>query len=310
MRILITGAGGMLGWSVVPVLSQYHEVSAFNHAELDITDRFAVERAMQAVRPQVVVHLAALTEVDYCELYPDEAFHTNTLGAWIVAMACQQSGSLMVYLSTDGAYDGKKGEPYTEYDPVNPLSVYSKSKIAGEMHVRNLLRNHYILRAGWMFGGGERDHKFVGKIVERACRQSELMAVADKVGSPIYTQDLAQTIRKLLDISLFGTYHVSNHGFCSRYEFAVEIVKQLGLPCTVKPVSSDYFPSPAPRPPMTVLRNHNLELAGLDDLRPWQAALEDYLSLPVWHSFYKLPGVTLKTSHPPSLSEPSRLSRD
>jgi dTDP-4-dehydrorhamnose reductase len=284
MRILITGAGGMLGWSVVPLLSKYHEVSSFSHAELDVTDQLAVERAVQAVHPQAVIHLASLTNVEYCELNPDEAFRVNTLGTWIVATACQKSSSLMVYLSTDGAYDGKKGEPYTEYDPVNPLSVYSKSKIAGEMHVRNLLQRYYILRAGWMFGGGERDHKFVGKIVDLARRQNELLVVADKVGSPIYTLDLAQTISKLLEITLYGTYHVSNHGFCSRYEFALEIIKGLGLSCIVKPVSSENFPSPAPRPPMTVLRNYNLELAGLDDLRTWQAALEEYLSLKVWHT--------------------------
>ncbi len=284
MRILINGAGGMLGWSLVPLLSTCHDVCAMNHAELDVTDISAVERTMQSVRPQVVIHLASLTNVEYCELNPDEAYRVNTMGTWIVSMACQRYSSLMVYLSTDGAYDGKKGEPYTEYDPVNPLSIYSKSKIAGELHVRNLLQRYYILRAGWMFGGGGRDRKFVGKIVERARHQNEILAVADKVGSPIYTQDLAEIISELLDISLYGTYHVSNHGFCSRYEFALEIIKGLDLPCIVKPVSSDAFPSPAPRPPMVVLRNYNLELAGLDNLRTWQAALREYLSLDIWRA--------------------------
>jgi dTDP-4-dehydrorhamnose reductase len=282
MRILINGAGGMLGWSLVPLLSARHDVCAMSHAELDVTDLSSVERTMKALRPEVVIHLASLTNVEYCELNPDEAYRVNTMGTWITAMMCQKWGSLMVYLSTDGAYDGKKGEPYTEYDPVNPLSVYSKSKIAGEMHVRNLLTKYYILRAGWMFGGGERDHKFVGKIIERARQQNELLAVADKVGSPIYTGDLAEIISNLLDISLYGTYHVCNHGFCTRYEFALEIIKGLCLSCSVKPVSSDTFPSPAPRPPMVVLRNYNLELAGLDNLRTWQEALREYLTLDVW----------------------------
>lgn len=278
MRILVTAATGMLGSSLCDVLKEDgHTVLGFSHAELDVCDTERVLRTINESSPDAVMHLAALTDVDYCETHPEDAYRVNALGAWNVAIACQRAQALIFYISTDGVYDGTKGEPYTEYDPTGPLSVYSKSKLAGEQHVKDHVSRYFILRAGWMFGGGGKDKKFVSKILSIAERQQEISAVIDKVGSPIYTLDLSRVIAKLLGFPLYGTYNVANHGWCSRYEFARKIVEYAGLDCEVRPVSSEDFKLAAPRPSMSMIRNLRLQMTGLDDLRTWEEALCAYI---------------------------------
>ena len=278
MKVLVTGAKGMLGSDLCPIFAQQHEVIATDLEEMDVRDPRAVFTFMEEAKPDLVLHLAALTNVDGCQSMKDEAFLTNAMGTKNVALACQRLGAVMVYISTGSVFDGTKNEPYTEFDTPNPGSEYSRAKYQGELLVKDLVKEHYIVRAGWMFGGGNRDKKFVGKIISLAQRGQKLQVVDDKFGSPSYTNDLSRGILKLVETGWYGTYHMANPGCCSRFEYAQKIVELAGIPnCSMRPVSSDAFPLPAPRPRMEAIRNYVLQLLGLNWMRPWEEALKDYI---------------------------------
>ncbi len=279
MKILITGANGMLGTDLSVLLARRHVVIATDIDTLDVRDTHLVLRTIAEQRPDVVMHLAALTDVDQCEKSPDEAFHTNTIGTQNVALACQQSGAVMLYVSTISVFDGSKCEPYVEFDTPNPQSFYSQSKYQGELMVEALLSHYYIVRAGWMFGGGKEDKKFVAKIMELASKREELKVVNDKFGSPTYTRDISAGMEYLIGTGLFGRYHMVNTGSaCSRFEFAQKILEYAHITtCKLTPVSSAAFPLPAPRPRMEAARNFQLELRAMNQLRPWPAALQEYI---------------------------------
>ena len=280
MRILVTGARGMLGTDLCQVMSQNgHVVEATDLRDMDVRDFDLVRSRVEQSRPDWVFHLAALTDVDGCEREPEQSFHTNTLGTQNVALACQATGAGMVYVSTLSVFDGAKCAPYTEFDTPNPQSWYSRSKYQGELIVEKRLSRHFIVRAGWMFGGGPEDKKFVAKIMELAAQRPSLCIVDDKFGSPTYTLDIACGIERLLHTGLYGTYHMVNSGaYCSRFEFAKAIVHYAGsAACELRPVSSAMFPLPAPRPRMEAGRNLVLELRELDWMRPWREALQEYV---------------------------------
>jgi dTDP-4-dehydrorhamnose reductase len=287
MKILITGAAGMLGSSLCPILKQKgHEVYAtdINTTDkgieyLDVRNFEKVHTFMERVKPDMVMHLAAETDVDKCELEPDHAYLTNTIGTQNVALVCQKYDIEMVYISTIGVFDGEKSEPYTEFDEPNPINVYGKSKLWGERVIQSLLRKYYIVRAGWMMGGGpEKDKKFVAKIIRLLDKTSKLKVVNDKFGSPTYTLDLSKCLSKLIETEYYGLYHCTNRGFTSRYEIAKRIMEYLGRnDVTLQPVSSAYFPLPAPRARSETSRNYKLELLGIDSVRHWEEALKEYL---------------------------------
>lgn len=280
MRILVTGARGMLGTGLCRVLEQKgHDIKATDIKDMDVRDSNLVQQTATDFRPDCVLHLAALTDVDGCEREPDESFRTNTLGTQNVALACQSAGAVMVYVSTISIFGGSKCEPYTEFDTPNPQSWYSRSKYQGEVIVEKLLSHYYIVRAGWMFGGGKEDKKFVAKIMDLASERTHLSVVNDKFGSPTYTRDFADGIEQLLQTGLYGTYHMVNSGgYCSRYEFAQAILEFAGITtCSLQPVSSAEFPLPAPRPRMEAARNYQLELRNWEWMRPWREALEEYV---------------------------------
>ncbi|HSN74924.1 MAG TPA: dTDP-4-dehydrorhamnose reductase [Anaerolineae bacterium] len=280
MRLLVTGAKGMLGTDLCRTLATAgHEFLPTDIQEMDVRDRDLVQRTIADFRPDWVLHLAALTDVDGCEREPDEAFRTNTVGTQNVALACQAAGAGMLYVSTISVFDGSKCEPYMDFDTPNPQSWYSRSKYQGELIVEKLLERYYIVRAGWMFGGGPEDKKFVAKIMELAGQRPMLTIVDDKFGSPTYTRDFAAGILQLLPTALYGAYHMVNTGgYCSRFEFARAILDYAGITtCQIKPVNSAQFPLPAPRPRMEAARNLNLELRGLNWMRPWREALQEYV---------------------------------
>ncbi|MBN1890301.1 MAG: dTDP-4-dehydrorhamnose reductase [Thermoflexales bacterium] len=281
MKILITGARGMLGTDLSATLSRRHTVTSTDIDDLDVRDVQSVFRAVEERQPECVIHLAALTDVDYCEKCPDEAFHTNALGTQHVALACQRIDAVMLYVSTISVFDGTKGTSYVEFDTPNPHSFYSHAKYQGERFVESLLSRYYIVRAGWMFGGGQEDKKFVAKIIELASTRDELKVVDDKFGSPTYTRDISAGIDKLVETGLFGTYHMVNTGApCSRFEVAEKILEFAAIKtCRLTPVSSAHFPLPAPRPRMEAARNYQLELRGMNWMRPWPAALREYIQV-------------------------------
>jgi len=276
--ILATGAKGMLG----PYLNEVYardEIIATDLPELDVRDRDQVRAMIKRYHPAHVFHLAADTDVDGCEKDPDSAYRTNVLGTLNVALACQEFDVVMTYVSTVGVFGGiDKSELHTEYDTPSPVSVYGRTKLEGEHVVRNLLRRYFIVRAGWMMGGGPaKDHKFVGKLAHLIQTREEVMAVDDKWGTPTYAKQFAFNLRILVESGYYGLYHCVNAGMCSRYEMAVEIARILGRETRVIPVSSAHFPLPAPRPRSEAARNYKMELLGLNKMTDWREALRDYL---------------------------------
>jgi dTDP-4-dehydrorhamnose reductase len=217
MRMLVTGAAGAVG-SYVPEVFSDHELVltdvAGDFERLDVADPEAVLSTAERVRPDVVLHLAAATDVDRCEQEPDLAFSVNAIGTQNVVRACRAVDALLVYISTAGVFSGDKPEPYTEFDAPGPANVYGHSKLAGERAVETQLSRYYIVRAGWMIGGGPiRDKKFVGKIVELVGRgDRSLRAVDDKFGSPTYGKDMVAGIQRLLETNHHGLFHMVNTG--------------------------------------------------------------------------------------------------
>ncbi len=282
MKALVTGAKGMLGSDLCLALQTGgYEVLATDVQEMDVQNPHQVRLVVSKVCPDIVFHLAAWTNVDACEQHPDEAYRTNAIGTQNVALMCQELDIPVVYIGTISVFDGTKCEPYTEFDTPNPQSWYSRSKWEGEKIVQHLLRRYFIVRAGWMFGGGTKDKKFVAKIMDLAQQRTELQVVDDKFGSPTYTYDLARSILKLVDTGWYGVYHSVNTGKpCSRFEFAQKIIEFAGIAtsCRLMPVSSSVFPLPAPRPRMEAAINLRSQLLGLNLMRPWEGALAEYVS--------------------------------
>lgn len=288
MKIFVTGCSGMLGSSVMAHLKELgHEAVGVDlvHPDpsrrLDVADREALESFVPLRDCALVLHLAAATDVDRCEKEPDMAFRANALAPELLARLCAERGVPMVHVSTGAIFAGnRKSEPYTEYDEPAPMNVYAWSKLRGEQAVRERGPKHFIVRAGWMMGGAAEDKKFVGKIVAQLLDgKRKLMAVSDKRGSPTYTLDFARNLMLLVESGLYGTYHMANHGACSRDEMARRIAAILGVEAVVEPVPSSYFPLPAHRPDSECLRNLKLELLGLDRMPQWEKSLEDYVKI-------------------------------
>jgi dTDP-4-dehydrorhamnose reductase len=281
MRVLVTGAAGMLGRDLVEILSEQHDVIGAGRRGpdhcVDITDARAVHALLEAVRLDAVVHCAAYTNVDGCERDPDQAYRVNALGTAAVAGACHAVGAALVAISTDFVFDGEKGRPYTEFDAPNPLSIYGASKLAGEELVRSLCPRHYIVRTQWLYG--EHGKNFPLAILQRADAGEELRVVSDQVGVPTYTRDLSRAIARILEQPLYGTYHAANRGEVSWHGFAARLLEMAGLDHgIVRPISSDEWPSPTRRPAYSVLRPYVLELTGRAEmLRPWEEALAEFL---------------------------------
>ncbi len=275
MKVLITGAKGQLGSDLLKILSPSHEVFGFSHQELSVEDMNAVWDKVRTRKPEVVIHAAAYTHVDDCEKNLEKAYLVNALGTRNVAVASQKVGARLVYISTDYIFDGRKGEPYLEFDPPNPLSVYGKSKLAGEWYVKNFLDKFYIVRTSWLYGLNGRN--FVKTILELAENKPFLKVVNDQVGSPTYTLDLAQKIAELIESDYFGIYHITNQGYCSWFDFARKILELSGVDKKVEPVKTEGFPRPAPRPKFSVLENFVLKNSGFSLLRSWEEALTDFI---------------------------------
>ncbi len=289
MRILVTGAAGMLAADVIPaLLRQKHEVirTDINRRipeirKLDVTKADDVLRTIGDVKPDYVFHLAAETNVDLCQKDPDHAYKVNTEGTKNIVRACKEFGAKLLYVSTAAVFDGKKEKPYTELDEPKPLSEYGKSKLRGEIIVwGGELLECFIIRAGWMVGGWELDKKFVYKIIQQLkSGKKELMAVNDKFGSPTFTKDFAANLMNVINTEKYDLYHMVNKGTCSRYDMAVKIVEFMELEGKVRiePVSSEKFPLPAPRGRSEMLVNQKLSYMKLDNMPYWEESLEDYI---------------------------------
>ncbi|MDH4228581.1 MAG: dTDP-4-dehydrorhamnose reductase [Nitrospirota bacterium] len=277
MKILLTGAAGMLGRDLHATLEGRHTLIPFAKSDLDIGDFGQVCRAVDANQPDLVINCAAFTDVDGCEGERDLAFRVNALGARHVAVAAERAGAAVLHVSTDYVFDGKGSVPYLEFDPTGPATEYGHSKLAGEEAIRAHNPRHYIVRTAWLYGASGRN--FVATIQRLAVERERLTVVDDQIGNPTWTVDLSGAIAQLIDTGSYGTYHATNEGECSWYEFACEILRLRGLKTPVAPVTSAEFPRPAPRPAFSALNNFGLAVLGIH-MRPWQEAVAEFLALP------------------------------
>lgn len=277
MKIIVTGVKGQLGHDIVKQLGDRHDTVGIDIDELDITDIDAVRVFMKASRPDVVINCAAYTNVDACESNDALAYKINAAGPRNIAAACNDLGTRMVQVSTDFVFDGKAQKPYVEFDAVNPLSVYGKSKWAGEELVRQILPRHYIVRTAWLYGMN--GNNFVKTMLKLAQTNKRLTVVDDQRGTPTYSVDLASEITRLIETDAYGVYHCTNEGDCTWNEFAREIFRLKGMDVEVAPITSVQFGRLAARPAYSVLRNLMLEVTIGNRMQPWEMALKKYLSL-------------------------------
>jgi dTDP-4-dehydrorhamnose reductase len=276
LRIVVTGANGQLGVELVRALAPQGEVVATTIGDLDVTAPGCAEQ-VAGLRPDWVVHAAGATDVDGCERDPASAFAVNGEGTRRIAEGCRRAGARLLYVSTDYVFDGRKGTPYVESDAPAPLSVYGRSKLAGEEATRSLEGRWVIVRTAWLYGVHGKN--FVKAILDRARAGQPLRVVDDQVGSPTYAADLAEALALLVAGGHTGVFHVTNSGACSWFAFAREILRLAGFdPATVRSLTSAELDRPARRPAHSVLGNTAWTAAGLAPLRPWPEALAAMLA--------------------------------
>jgi dTDP-4-dehydrorhamnose reductase len=274
MRVFVTGCKGQLGRALTAALGDA-ELAGCDLPEVDITRPQAIAPAIAQFSPDVVIHAAAWTDVDGCARDPEKAFRDNALGTQNVALACAACGAAMLYVSTNEVFDGTAGEPYREWDAPRPANPYGRSKAAGEWYVRHLLTRFYIARTAWLYAPGGRN--FPHRMLELADEQGPLRVTTDEVGNPTYAPDLAAAIATLVRSGVFGVYHLTNAGYCSRYEFAREILRLCGREhVPVEPVTLAEFRRASTPPPFAPLANTAAAALGIT-LRPWQEALAEFL---------------------------------
>ena len=275
MRILITGCKGQLGRALTRRLT-HHDVAGCDLPETDITNRKAIARAISQHGPDVVIHAAAWTDVDGCARDPENAFRVNAIGTQNVALACAACGSALATVSTNEVFDGTADEPYREWDPLHPINPYGRSKAAGEWFTRHLLNRFYIVRTAWLYAPD--GSNFPHRIIELADSLGSLKVVTDEVGNPTFAPDLADALAELIETEAYGVYHLTNTGYASRYQFAREILRLSGRAAVpVEPIPLEAFDRESTPPRFAPLANTAASAIGIE-LRPWQEALEVFLS--------------------------------
>jgi dTDP-4-dehydrorhamnose reductase len=288
-KVFITGCGGMLGKAVYEQFKPHCQVLAtdidLNEPWLEYGDIIDFQKILEKAskfEPDLIINLAALTDLEYCERNPEITWKTNALGAENMALISKRLNAAHIFISTAGIFDGKK-EYYNDFDQPKPMSVYAKSKYYGELTVERMLDNYFIFRAGWMMGGGyKKDKKFINKIFKQILDgRKELSVVEDKLGTPTYTVNFAESMFEIVQTELYGLYNMVCKGSCSRYDVAVEFVRLLGLEKKIKvnTVNSEFFKNEyfAPRPYSEKLLNLKLSVRGINYMKDWRICLEDYV---------------------------------
>jgi len=289
MKVLITGINGMLGTTLLSILREKHEVFGIdivtteqnaNVLNVNLTDFDATYKAITQINPDLVIHTAAQTNVDKCEIEPDMAYMLNSIATRNVAVCCQRFDTVLLYISTDYVFSGeainRPKEGYTEYDDIYPSSVYAKSKYEGERYVKSLLNKYFIVRSSWLYGAKRKN--FITQAAD-SCKDGKVINMADDmVSSPTYVNDLAKAISMLIETQMYGLYHITNNGFASRYEIAKTVAKMLNSKGdNIRKVSLKELNLPAKRPSFSAMRNYVWLLNGFDALRPWQNAVKEFL---------------------------------
>lgn len=274
MRLLVTGGGGGLGRAFCEQVPSHHEVVALAHADLDIGDHHAVMQAVAAHEPQAILNFAAFTAVDANEHDPARAFRDNAQGPQSLAIAARAGGAMLLHVSTDFVFDGTKGSAYDETDDPRPLSVYGRSKLAGERLVREGLREHFIVRTGWLFGAGG---DFFSTQVGMLQRGEPAAGIEDRIGSPTYVRDLAARLLPLMFTGRFGTYHLAGREVASWYQ-VLRRCKDLGAYAgDVTPQHAADLGLAAPRPAASALTSVFVENLSLPPFPSLDDAVAAYL---------------------------------
>ncbi len=269
MRVLVSGAGGQLGRAIQATWTR-HVVIAAPHAELDVCELRAVRARLDAERPDLVLNAAAYTDVDGAERDPAAAFAGNAVAPRILALATAERGIPLVHLSSDYVFDGEAGRAYHEFDAPAPLSVYGRSKLAGEQETRAMNPRHFVVRSAWLYGPVGRNFALTMRsLAERA----EVAVVSDQFGSPTYAPHLAAALERLIETGSYGTYHLVNRGVASWYELACAIFRELGLGTPVRPVPTPAVPRPARRPRFSALTSLQRPLIPLP---PWPEGVKEF----------------------------------
>ncbi len=273
MRIAITGSRGQLGRELSQVLSIAHHVFSLARPEFDVTNASIIQSIIH-LEPDIVVHAAAMTDVDGCARDPMAAYRSNALGTHNVTIACQQSNAVMVYISTNEVFDGLKGSPYFEWEKTHPINPYGESKLAGERYVKMLLDHFYIVRTAWMYSRG--DDNFPQKMIELAKQGGHLAVVDDEIGNPTYAPDLARALAALIETRHYGIYHLVGEGVASRYDWAARILQFTNLKTPITRAKLADFQRASTPPAYGALANFVAFTSLGIKLRPWQEALEEY----------------------------------
>lgn len=289
MRVLVTGINGQLGYDVVKELqNRNHTPIGVDREDMDLTSPEQIKGCIQNVKPEVIIHCAAYTAVDAAEDNEELCRRVNALAVKDIAECAKELDIPMIYISTDYVFNGKKGietedkmsnkdnyKEYLENDNTNPVNLYGKTKLEGELYVRELLEKHYIVRISWVFG--ENGNNFIDTMIRLSKDRSELNVIDDQIGSPTYTKDLAPLLVDMIETDKYGTYHATNDGFCSWYEFAREIFNIANIDITVNPIPTSQYPTRAARPINSKMSKQKLIDNGFSTLRSWKDALKDYI---------------------------------
>jgi dTDP-4-dehydrorhamnose reductase len=276
MKIVITGAKGQLAREFQRLLEIYpYEVAPLDREELDITNDAHVEKVLAAHAPNIVLNCAAYNLVDRAEEDYDSAFRVNALGVKNLAVACKHMNAFLVHFSSDYVFDGTKEDFYTEKDETNPINNYGKTKLAGEMFLKEVTDNFLLFRVSWVFGEGKQN--FLYKLHEWAKQKRVLKVVYDQISVPTYARDIAHLTMFSINKGLRGVYHLTNSGYATRYEVARFFLEKLGMDNLVLPVRSDAFPSPARRPYFSAMSN--VKLSGALDVQipDWKIGIEGHI---------------------------------
>lgn len=281
-KILVTGVKGQLGYDIVKELNSrgYNNVLGIDKEELDITDEQAVYKFIEDYNPSVIMHCAAWTAVDKAEEMKDLCFAVNVLGTKYISAVAEKIGAKLVYISTDYVFDGLGEKFFETYDKKAPLSTYGKTKYEGELEAQKC-EKYFIVRTSWVFG--KNGNNFVKTMLKLAETKTELNVVADQIGSPTYTPDLAVLLCDMIKTEKYGTYHATNENICSWAEFAKKIFEIAGKNVKVNPVTTEEYkkisPNQAVRPLNSRLSKSSLDSAGFKRLPTWQDALERYIKI-------------------------------
>jgi dTDP-4-dehydrorhamnose reductase len=272
MKVLVTGANGQLGYDVIKFLdSEGIEFLGTDRNSLNITNEEQVKRIICGYNPDVVIHCAAYTAVDKAEDEKEMCFSVNVLGTRHIAQACKEINSKMVYISTDYVFDGEGNKAFEVTDKPNPINYYGQTKYDGELEVQRSIDKYFIVRISWVFGSN--GNNFVKTMLRLGKERDEISVVADQVGSPTYTYDLAGLLIEMIKTDKYGVYHATNEGYCSWYEFACEIFKQAGMVVKVNPIKTEHYPTKAKRPKNSKLSKTQLVNNGFTPLQSYNKAL-------------------------------------